>query len=204
VKILLAVGGHSASTFLTEAIKTAFPDLSILVPREPGMVVLKGAVLLGFEPQLVTSRISRFTYGISIRRPFKEGVDPENKKRELVDGYVDKVFDKHVEIGQVVKVGELEYLPEHDYVPLYKDQKAVDFRFYQTLSTNPKYVTDKCCDLIGSVYFKLTEGMSAKNEMTLKINVSGTELVALITEKATGKKKKGYFRLLKEYGGNEK
>ena len=204
VKILLAVGGHSASTFLTEAIKTAFPDLSILVPREPGMVVLKGAVLLGFEPQLVTSRISRFTYGISIRRQFKEGVDPENKKRELVDGYVDEVFDKHVEIGQVVKVGELEYLPEHDYVPLYKDQKGVDFRFYQTLSTNPKYVTDKCCDLIGSVYFKLTEGMSAKNEMTLKINVSGTELVALITEKATGNKTKGYFRLLKEYGRNEK
>jgi hypothetical protein len=29
-------------------------------------------------------------------------------------------------------------------------------------------------------------------------------LVALITEKATGNKKKGYFRLLKEYGGNEK
>jgi hypothetical protein len=59
----------------------------------------------------------------------KEGVDPEYKKRELVDGYVDKVFDKHVEIGQVVKVGELGYLPEHDYVPLYKDQKGVDFRF---------------------------------------------------------------------------
>jgi hypothetical protein len=30
--------------------------------------------------------------------------------------------------------------------------------------------------------------MSAKNEMTLKINVSGTELVALVTEKATGNK----------------
>jgi hypothetical protein len=53
VKILLAVGGHSSSTVLTEAIKTAFPDLSILVPREPGMVVLRGAVLLGFEPELV-------------------------------------------------------------------------------------------------------------------------------------------------------
>jgi hypothetical protein len=95
-------------------------------------------------------------------------------------------------------------LPEHDYVPLYKDQKGVDFRFYQTLSTNPKYVTDDGCELIGSLYFKLTEGMSAKNEMTLKINVSGTELVALVTEKATGKKSKGYFRLLKEYGGDEK
>lgn len=204
VEILLAVGGHSESTVLTEAIKTAFPDLSILVPRDPGMVVLKGAVLLGFEPQLITSRISRFTYGISIRRPFKEGVDPEHKKRELVDGYVAKVFDKHVEIGQVVEVGELKYLPEHDYVPLYKDQKGVDFQFYQTMSTNPKYVTDDGCELIGSLYFKLTEGMSAKNEMTLKINASGTELVALVTEKATGNKSRGYFRLLKEYGSNAK
>jgi hypothetical protein len=79
----VAVGGHSASTVLIADIKTAFPDLSILVPIEPGMVVLKGAVLLGFEPELVTSRISRFTYGISIRRSFKEGVDPEYKKREL-------------------------------------------------------------------------------------------------------------------------
>jgi hypothetical protein len=48
----------------------------------------------------------------------------------------------------------LKYLPEHDYVPHYKDQKGVDFRFYQTLSTNPKYVTDDGCELIGSLYFE--------------------------------------------------
>lgn len=195
VKTLLVVGGHSASTVLTEALKTKLPDIGMVIPKDPGLAVLKGAVLFGFEPGTITSRVARFTYGIGTTRAFEKG-DPESKKI-IVDG-VEKckdVFDKHIEIGQILEVGEDKYLQEHEYVPLYKDQKSVDFIFYDTLNKSPKYVTDDGCRRIGSLHFKLTEQMTGKRTMALKINNSGTELVSLVTEIATKKQSKGYFRL---------
>ncbi|VDI31058.1 Hypothetical predicted protein [Mytilus galloprovincialis] len=195
VQTLLVVGGHSASTVLTEALKTKFPKIGMVIPKDPGLAVLKGAVLFGFDPGTITSRVARFTYGIGTTRAFEKG-DPESKKI-IVDG-VEKckdVFDKHIEIGQILEVGEDKYLQEHEYVPLYKDQNSVDFIFYDTLNKSPKYVTDDGCRRIGSLHFKLTERMTEKRTMALKINNSGTELVSLVTEIATQKQSKGYFRL---------
>ncbi|XP_063414688.1 heat shock 70 kDa protein 12A-like [Mytilus trossulus] len=195
VKTLLVVGGHSASTVLTEALKAKFPNIGMVIPKDPGLAVLKGAVMFGFDPGTITSRVARFTYGIGTTRAFEKG-DPESKKI-IVDG-VEKckdVFDKHIEIGQILEVGEDKYLEEHNYVPLYKDQTSVDFIFYDTLNKSPKYVTDDGCRRIGSLHFKLTDGMTGKRTMALKINNSGTELVSLITEIGTTKLSKGYFRL---------
>ncbi|XP_052078814.1 heat shock 70 kDa protein 12A-like [Mytilus californianus] len=198
VKTLLVVGGHSASTVLTEALKKKFPKIGMVIPKDPGLAVLKGAVLFGFEPGTITSRVARYTYGIGTTRAFQKG-DPESKKI-TVEG-VEKckdVFSKHIEIGQILEVGEDKYLQGHEYVPLYKDQNSVDFIFYDTLSKSPKYVTDDGCRRIGSLHFKLTEGMTGKRTMALKINNSGTELVSLVTEIATKKQSKGYFRLPSE------
>lgn len=195
VKTLLVVGGHSASTVLTEALKTKFPNIGMVIPKDPGLAVLKGAVLFGFDPGTITSRVARFTYGIGTTRAFRDG-DPESKKI-IVDGVerCKDVFDKHIEIGQILEVGEDKYLEEHEYVPLYKDQASVNFNFYDTMNKSPKYVTDDGCRRIGSLHFKLTDGMTGERTMALKINNSGTELVSLITEIATKKQSKGYFRL---------
>jgi molecular chaperone DnaK (HSP70) len=45
ISTLLAVGGYSDSPLLIGAIKDKFPNLSVIVPRDPGLAVLKGAVL---------------------------------------------------------------------------------------------------------------------------------------------------------------
>ncbi|XP_071124995.1 heat shock 70 kDa protein 12A-like [Mytilus edulis] len=198
VKTLLVVGGHSASTVLTDALKTKFPNIGMVIPKDPELAVLKGAVMFGCDPGTITSRVARFTYGIGTTRAFRDG-DPESKKI-IVDGVerCTDVFDKHIEIGQILEVGEDKYLEEQEYVPLYKDQASVNFTFYDTLSKSPKYVTDDGCRRIGSLHFKLTERMTGKRTMALKINNSGTELVSLITEKGTENESKGYFRLLSE------
>ncbi|XP_063413810.1 heat shock 70 kDa protein 12A-like isoform X2 [Mytilus trossulus] len=198
VNTLLVVGGHSASTVLTDALKAKFPNIGMVIPKDPGLAVLKGAVMFGFDPGTITSRVARFTYGIGTTRAFRDG-DPESKKI-IVDGVerCKDVFDKHIEIGQILEVGEDKYLEEQEYVPLYKDQTSVNFNFYDTLSKSPKYVTDDGCRRIGSLQFKLTEKMTGKRTMALKINNSGTELVSLITEKGTTNTSKGYFRLPSE------
>jgi hypothetical protein len=52
------VGGYSDSPLLIGAIKDKFPNLSVIVPRDPGLAVLKGAVLYGCEPHSITERVT--------------------------------------------------------------------------------------------------------------------------------------------------
>ncbi|XP_052078815.1 heat shock 70 kDa protein 12A-like [Mytilus californianus] len=194
VKTLLVVGGHAESPVLINALYENFPNLDIVVPKQPSLAILRGAVLYGFEPETITSRVMQYTYGIAMQRPFIPGVDPDSKKKSLVNGLVDNVFDKHTERGQTVNAGE--FLKEHEYVPVRQDQVAVHFEFYATQHKNPKYVTDEGCSCIGILYFKLSGGMKSNKAMNLKINPSGTQIIAVVTEKDTGKESEGFFCLL--------
>ncbi|CAG2244503.1 unnamed protein product [Mytilus edulis] len=194
VKTLLVVGGHSESPVLINALYENLPNFDIVVPKQPSLAILKGAVLYGFEPETITSRVMQYTYGIAMQRPFIPGVDPYSKRNSLVNGLVDNVFDKHTERGQTVKAGE--FLKEHEYVPARQEQMAVRFKFYATQNKNPKYVTDEGCSCIGTLYFELSGGMKSNKEMKLKINPSGTQIVAVVTEKDNGHETEGFFCLL--------
>lgn len=53
VSTLLMVGGFSESPIVLDAIMKAFPDKKVIVPKEAGLAVLKGAVLFGHESDAV-------------------------------------------------------------------------------------------------------------------------------------------------------
>jgi hypothetical protein len=71
--------------------------MRIINPDDCSLAVLKGAVLFGHDPKAITSRISKFTYGIVINQIFKEGFHPENKRQRYrgVD-ICDDIFDIHL------------------------------------------------------------------------------------------------------------
>jgi len=197
ISTLLAVGGFSDSSLLIGAIKNKFPNLSIIVPRDPGLAVLKGAVLYGFEPHSITERVSRYTYGVAMQSPY----DPDKHlktKRSSVKGrrgqvMVDDIFDKHIEIGQTLRLGE--FGKEHDYFPLVNDQKVAHFEIYASEDKNPKYTTDETCQLIGTYRVHLTRDSPQAGKLFLKLNGSGTEVIAVVREDATGKESRAYFSL---------
>ena len=58
---IIMIGGFSESPMLQQVVKNAFPQCSIIIPQEPGMAVLKGAVLFGHNPHMTTAQI-RYTY----------------------------------------------------------------------------------------------------------------------------------------------
>jgi len=192
VDTLLAVGGFSESKIMIDAIKEKLgPDIAVIVPNDPGTAVLKGAVLYGFEPEIITSRVSSYTYGIAMQRDFIPGVDAESHRNKMVDD----VFDIHVRKGKVVEIGQFE--PEHSYFPMLDEQMCAHFEFYATEKTDPKYTTDNDCQLIGILSVDLTKNTTngGKRELLLKINASGTEIVAVVKEKATGNMYRAYFSL---------
>ncbi|XP_062599964.1 heat shock 70 kDa protein 12A-like [Saccostrea cucullata] len=56
---IMMVGGFSESPILQDMIKQSFPDMRVIIPPEPGVAVLKGAVLFGHNPVTISSRIAK-------------------------------------------------------------------------------------------------------------------------------------------------
>ena len=48
-KYIIMVGGFSESTFLQNMIKKEFPDIHVIIPPEPELATVKGAVLFGHK-----------------------------------------------------------------------------------------------------------------------------------------------------------
>ncbi|MCJ0869166.1 Hsp70 family protein [Streptomyces sp. AP-93] len=149
---VLLVGGFSTSPYLQQAVRDHMGDRAdVLVPPDPNIAVLFGAVHFCYEPH-TRARRSRFTYGCDVCSEFREGVDPEENKLTTSEGTVlcrDR-FSVFVRAGETVNT---EAEVTHVYFPIEGDQKSVDFDLYATADSDPIYVTDSNCDKIG--YFEV-------------------------------------------------
>jgi hypothetical protein len=77
---MFMVGGFSQSPYLQLRIREEFEDRRIklisVAPRGE-LAIVRGAVALGIEPNIVSQRIAKHTYGIQTRDYFDPMQDPE-------------------------------------------------------------------------------------------------------------------------------
>lgn len=87
IDFIIMVGGFSGSKLLTDEIKSnpAFSAIKFISPKDPGTVVLQGAVLFGHSPCAVSARICRHSYGIRVLKPFGSKIHPQSKL-VIIDG----------------------------------------------------------------------------------------------------------------------
>lgn len=195
VEFILMVGGFSESTFLQDVIKKTLPDKRIVVPQDPGLAVLKGAVIYGHDPSVITERRCRFTYGVRTSVPFEEGFHPADKKFVDDDGDMlcADIFDRHVKIGQSVEYGKSQVT--ESYVPTSKDSKQMLVCIYASEEEEPKFVTDKKCKSIGHLKVDMT-GSGSDRAVSVRMTFSGTELQVHAVERRTGKETNAKFDFL--------
>ena len=91
---MLLVCGFSESNVVHSAIKRTFPDMTVIIPNETGLAVLKGAVIFGHNPSVIMFRVSRYTYGVDVINEFKSGLYPPEYKIYVT--YVNKYKCKHI------------------------------------------------------------------------------------------------------------
>ena len=65
INTILMVGEFSNSPILQGRIKREFQDYRVVIPIEPGLAVLRGAVLFGHDPSIISERIAKYWYGIA-------------------------------------------------------------------------------------------------------------------------------------------
>ncbi|XP_062605306.1 heat shock 70 kDa protein 12A-like [Saccostrea cucullata] len=186
VKIILLVGGYAESEILTSELEKKFPDQKLVIPKEPGLSVLKGAVIFGHEPELIQERKAKYTYGIECSTVFCEGKHREDYKKE-VDGvvYCARVFDRHVKIGSSLTVGK--YQSTRTYSKQ-ANALAQNMYVYASSQENPKYVTDDGCFLLGSTKLEFEGGKTmGASVIEAQMSFSGTEIEVTLTCKTTGR-----------------
>ncbi|XP_061188823.1 heat shock 70 kDa protein 12A-like [Saccostrea echinata] len=92
---ILLVGGYAGCKEIRQVIKQTYPSLRLVCPPESDLAVVKGAVIFGHNPAVISSRISKMWYGIQLTPE----ISPINK---IYEGNFYSVTKK----GQPIKIGE--------------------------------------------------------------------------------------------------
>lgn len=151
VSDIIMVGGFSESRVIQKSLKWKFNSFRFLIPDEPGLAVLKGAVYFGHLPNAISIRVARYTYGVQICPKFKPG-DPEDKKiilggSERCKGVLHPIMKR----GDRIEAGR-EY--RHYFLPL-ENKETFNCGFYVSDQREPKYVDDIGCRRLGSLTIKI-------------------------------------------------
>lgn len=184
VQYILLVGGFASSVILRDEVKQAFSEkYHIFCPVEPQLAVVKGAVLFGINPEIVTSRISARTYGVKVCRAFDAAIHDIRKRRvSKADGYVycTGLFQKLVGIGESVNINEV---VQYIFTPVEPDQTSASFAFYSTEKQDAQYVDEEGLELLGSCTVPMpnTE-LGRKRKLNLDIKFGLTEFKATATD----------------------
>ncbi|XP_071001926.1 heat shock 70 kDa protein 12A-like [Oncorhynchus clarkii lewisi] len=183
IDFILLVGGYASCNTLRSHIKQQFSgQCKVLFPTDPQEVIIKGAVLFGKNPKVVSSRVSALTYGITVYQRFDESKHKPEKKFTTHEGieYCSDVFNKLVQKGESVGCDEVR---KHTFFPISSDQTEISFRFFSTERLNAKYVDEWGMDQIGSFTVQspdTTKGLD--RSIRLEIKFGFTEMQATATD----------------------
>lgn len=150
-EVLLIVGGFARCDYLCQRIRQRFgADCRVLVPADPAIAVLAGAVHFCYRPEVIVARRSKLTYGFQIAKPFEHGVDPVARMFRDDDGDVmcGGRFEIAVRAGQTVEVDEPFPFP---VVPSFQAAEKITVTYYATRKLDPRFVDEEGCQEIGSM-----------------------------------------------------
>ena len=188
VSTIVLVGGYAESKFLQDFIKSKFSSKTVIIPNQPGLAVLKGAVIFGHDPSIIAERICRYTYGIGCSLPFDDKFHEESTKYTSDFGSIlaQNCFDIHCKVGQNVKTDVFQN--GKDYVPTTTNQRTAVYPIYASRRSNPVYVTESDCFKIGELTVDRSDltGSRSDREILVALCFGGTEITIKATKKKTG------------------
>lgn len=199
VDTVVLVGGFADSDVVQHRIKKDFHTKKVIIPSEAGKAVLKGAVIFGHNPQAISARISPCTYGLHTQKPYSS-VYPSDRK-SIVDGkaVVRNVFDKHIEIGEIVYISKPK--KRQTFYVIDNTKAEVFWNVYRSTKKDPLLCDDPSCVQIGVLRVHVDPDKSEKRrELGVCLICRGTELEAEAVDKNTGKLYHATFDFLQRSG----
>ncbi|KAL4230277.1 hypothetical protein ACF0H5_010662 [Mactra antiquata] len=196
VSKILMVGGFCQSKILQKKIRALFPQLNIIIPEDASMAVVKGAVLFGFNPAMITSRVCKKTYGIKAYKQWEPALDPPDKKVRYDDNVClcKDAFSKHAEIGQRFKTNET--VSTQEYVPSDFGASELNVEVYTSTQKHPRYIDEPDCKKVGDIKVPLQKTEGEDRSVFVEFSFGLEELQVHIVESNTNMKTEAQFELL--------
>ena len=186
VKTIFLVGGFSDAQFLRKEFSRSFLDKRILIPKDPQLAIIRGALEFAQDPTLLRARVMGKTYGVGTTRMFDPEKHPQAKRVVIADiVYCSDMFSTLVKKGERVDVEDTR---THTFVPTDPDLTEISFPFYSTdkedveFTTDPGVVSENVRILISSP--DTTKGLD--RELRLEVKFGGTELKVQVTDVESG------------------
>ncbi|KAI7885933.1 uncharacterized protein EV154DRAFT_470549 [Mucor mucedo] len=181
LEAIFLVGGFGQSNYLFRRVEDAFAERvgMIGVPPRGELAVVRGAVYFGLNPQIVTERISRRTYGIETRMLFQNDIDPPEFSVVGIDGkiYCRQRFSVYIHKGQSVKVDEC---ISKTFILSYPNDTDSDLYAYDGNGPVPRLTTDPAIQKVGHFPIRMPKlngiKLGDKVSLTIKMYFGLTEI----------------------------
>ncbi|KAF1804197.1 hypothetical protein V8B55DRAFT_1511994 [Mucor lusitanicus] len=181
LEAIFLVGGFGQSNYLFRRVEDEFANQvgMIGVPPRGELAVVRGAVYFGLNPQIVTERVSRRTYGVETRMLFQDDIDPP--EYSVMGGdqkrYCRQRFSVYVHQGQSIKVDEC---VSKNFVISYPNDTDSDLFAFDGEGQPPRLTSHPLVRKVGNFPIRMPhlEGVRAgeKVNMTIKMYFGLTEI----------------------------
>ncbi|XP_052819966.1 heat shock 70 kDa protein 12A-like [Mya arenaria] len=193
VHTIILVGGFGESPFVQERMRNKIAGVTLIVPQEAGLAVLRGAVRFGHNPSIVSSRIMKYTYGLRGYDTFDEKKHANEKKIWMNERWVvSECFIVFVRVNEEVRIDQQQTKTS---IPT---RETSHISVYRTTHENPVYATDLGCELLGTVELENSTDIPFQQQITETLFMLGdTELLVKLRNTATGKEAYMLFECFK-------
>ncbi|CAG8440487.1 uncharacterized protein OCT59_009832 [Rhizophagus irregularis] len=191
---MFLVGGFSESKYLQKRIKQKFSSQVdiISVPTRPIAAISRGAAIYGLSIRLndlnnvendeciISSRVLKYTYGISYCTKWKEG-DPENRKKH---GDLIEKFHRLAERGTKTDINRevTKY-----FAPVDCYQTQAKHKLYYTQAYDAEYCDEHGVNLLGELCIELP-GSGLDRRLIFGLTFGNMEITATSKNERTGQR----------------
>ena len=193
---IIFTGAGSNNKILTKYIKNFFKEknvsFDIKTTIQPEVSILKGAVIYGFQTNIIRKRKPKYTIGINISRnwddKYKNGGQKYYNKTEKKWKCVN-LFKKFITRNEYIHFDEV---ISHNFIAF---NSKVVISFYKTLKKNCTFYDEKdhnnlIIEKFGSVHIEIKDYDKNFRDVRIEMKMGGTYIIATAVYLKTGKKTK--------------
>ncbi|QDY77881.1 Hsp70 family protein [Streptomyces qinzhouensis] len=199
---IIMVGGFARSTYLRDRIAQRFGGkVTVIMPQDPAVAVLGGAVHFAYDPAVIRGRRSKFTYGFECAMSYREGTDPEGLhfRDELGDDMCNDRFHVMVKRGAQVTVGEVVKAT----IRVQSSSVVFDLGLFATYSDDPQYINEAGCERVGTVTADTSGSVKVpfpKRYLDIYYTFGGTEIAIETQDRTSGVRRKATIEFTELHG----
>ena len=192
INTIIFVGGYCSNEILMNFLKKNLENKisHFLRPSKPLLAVMEGAVLFGIDPNIIDTRIAKFTIGMGTRKEWNEKL--HSKSGVKVYDEIDKIwrcedcFDKFIEIHQKLQLGETII---HSFKMC--GPRFALLYFYESFHRDPIFVFDQGVGKIGECELDAEENYPpGERSFNVIMKFGGTFIDVKAKHKKSGKEAK--------------